>query len=825
MKRQLLAVVVLLLLLAPALVAFAPPPQEQPDIELAISAGYNGYYRKGQWIAVRVTVSNRGDNLDGQVRARTGGGSGLDETTYSTPLDLPRGSRKQIFLYVSLDSYTSRVQIEVTDQHGGVVRREAASLRMVNQEDILAAVVTESPFGAVDLTAHLPTSGAGYQVNWRLEDIPSLAESLSGLDVMMFHDVDTGTLRAEQKTAISSWVLSGGHLIVAGGDAWQHTTAGLQDLLPTALKGTVSLSSMAALGDYLGLVPDELLEEGMTATDNTPGESARVLVALEDVPLVVRGAYGAGVIDFLAVDPHAEPLRSWAEKGALWYTMVASVEQTPSWVGGVKDWTIARQATLTTSSTVLPTIVQLCGFLALYIVLLGPINYVILRSLNRRELAWFTIPVLIIIFSVLAFKVGFNLRGNRVTVNHLTVVQVWPDTDQAEVTSLIGIQSPRRGSYDIAIERGYTLRVLPEEGVGLNVPTLIREGTRYAVDSIPIDAGTMASFVASGYRDMPRFDASATWHVGVDAAPRVEGYIVNTTGVTLEDAVILVKGASRHLGTLAPGETYTFDIALGPQDPGPLTLGYTGSWNRYGYNPWQSGYSSPGWCFSYNGIALTIPDVMGQESFSCSTSVTARQQEIRRRYRLLGALIADTDLSGGRDAGVYVLGWTNESLIGVDLAGKPQNEENTNLYIIDLPVDVVMDGESAEVPPGLTLWTLAERDDPATTQQISPVQFQIASDSQAAFQFMPLPAMRLSAVDELAIDFQAQGILALDLWNWSTARWVRVNFNPEVKTIFIRNPGRFIGPENAVNIRVTPTDDTGYNRVDYVKVAYRGRLE
>ena len=132
--------------------------------------------------------------------------------------------------------------------------------------------------------------------------------------------------------------------------------------------------------------------------------------AEDGAPLIVRAAYGDGLVDFLAVDPQSEPLRSWNETKRLWYSLVASSGQKPSWSDGFVNWSTAREATLTTSNTVLPTFLQLCGFLTLYIVLVGPLNYLVLRRLNRRELAWFTIPALIAC-SACWPTVRFNLRA------------------------------------------------------------------------------------------------------------------------------------------------------------------------------------------------------------------------------------------------------------------------------------------------------------------------------------------------------------------------------------------------------------------------------
>jgi hypothetical protein len=822
-KRRIVTLFILLILAAPGLVAFSPLPQDQPDITLSVNAGYDRYYRRGQWVPLRVYVSNGGGDLNGYIRVRTGASTSLEETTYRTPIDLPHGARKQVFLYVSPDSYASQIQVEVVDRSNHIFKRENVSLLMAQPEDVLYAVVTESAFGAVDLSALSPGLGTDHQTNWGVEDIPALADALVGLDVLMFHDVDTGNLTAEQQAAITGWVLGGGHLIVAGGDSWQRTTAGLIDLLPVTLHGTVPVSTVTSLADYLHL-PPAALDEGMTATETKPKPSAQVLVSAGDTPLIVRQTVGSGMVDFLAVDPNAEPLRSWQDKEYLWYTLTASGGQQPSWDDGFSYWTAAREATLTTFSNVLPTFFQLCGFLLIYIVLLGPFNYLVLKRLNRREWAWFTIPVMIVVFSALAYRVGFNLRGSAPTVNRLTVVQVWPDSQQAQVMSLIGVQSPRRDTYDIAVDRGYALRALPEAGIGLNVPTIIDEGTRYTAQSIPIDAGTIASFVASGYTAAPTLDASATWHLSDNQGTHITGSVTNTLNVPLEDAVVLVKGAAQTLETIEPGQTVTFDIPIGPSDPGPLTLGNSGrTYSPYSYSSWGYG-GGPGWCYSYSGLYLTIKDVMSGERFLCSPRVTIRQQEIRRRYRLLSALIVDTDLSGGRGSGAYLFAWTAQPMVGVDLGNRPQNEEDTTLYIFDLPVTVEAATPQVEVPPGLTTWTLIETNNPNTMRDVSPsAAFQISPNDQAAFQFMPMPGMRLETVDELVMKFSGQGSLVVELWNWSSQRWVPIYLSPDSKDTTILNAGRFVGPENAVNVRISTSDAVAFNRVESVEVAYRGR--
>ncbi|GAB4419003.1 MAG: hypothetical protein Kow00106_15160 [Anaerolineae bacterium] len=820
MTHRLSVLALLVVLAAPCLLAFAPP--RQSTLDLSVSAGYGGVYRRGQWVAVRVTVSNSGESLSGTLQVRPDSSGSLENAQYRTPLDLPRGGRKQVFIYVAPEPYTRNLRVEVLDSKGRVIVSRPLVLRMAEPEDVLLAVVTESPLGAVDLTASVPGVGTAYQVNWRVTHLPPLAEALAGLDVLLIHDADTGALSIEQVRALERWVLSGGHLIVAGGDAWQRTTAGIVQLLPVELQGSAVGEGLESLATFARL-PAGALRESTVITRTTPRPGARILVEQDDLPLVVRQSFGAGLVDFLAADPQVEPLRSWAGLARLWHALIAWSGQRPSWAHGISDWTAARQGTLTLFHTVLPGLLQLCAFLLAYIILVGPANYALLRWLNRREWAWVSTPVLILLFSVLAYQVGFNLRGNAPTITRLTVIRQWPGQSEAQVTALVGVQSPRRASYDVVAGHDFTLRPLPDSGIGTAVT--VEEGTRYAALAVPIDGGMVASFVTEGFALALPVDAAATWTLAGGYAPRLTGHVTNESDVLWRDAVLLIKGEARYLGDLAPGQTATFDLAIGPQDPGPLTLGSALSRNLYLWPSWQFSRQMPGWCFDYRGLGLTLSDVMQGARFTCAARDVSRQeQEIRRRYRLLAALAVDYDLSGGRGMGAYLFAWSDSTLAEIEMPGTSPRTEDTTLLIVEIPAGVSAAGELVQIPPALTTWAIAETRDPRTLTTIMPDSFEIPEGSQAVFQFRPMPPLLLAEVQAVDVLFEGQGALLVEVWDWEAEQWRGLEFEADATVVRLSPADRYVGPGGAVNVRVSSTGGLAYNNVDYVRVAYQGRL-
>src|SRR5512134_1615205 len=91
--------VVLLLLIGLWLTPALAAAQEPQAVTLSAEAGFDGYYRVGQWLPVRVQLQNAGAAIDGRVEVVLPHPDGGD-VTYRYPVELPTQSRKEITLYL-----------------------------------------------------------------------------------------------------------------------------------------------------------------------------------------------------------------------------------------------------------------------------------------------------------------------------------------------------------------------------------------------------------------------------------------------------------------------------------------------------------------------------------------------------------------------------------------------------------------------------------------------------------------------------------------------------------------------------------------------------
>ncbi len=818
-RRTLAGLVLLLGLLAPLTLGFAPPRQAPSAITIQVDAGYGLRFRGDGWTPVRLTLANDGPDIRGALRVRAENNVGLGGTTYSTPIDLPRQARKQVFLYVAIEAFARQVTVELVDETGAVLATQSGQLLPAEAGDILTAVVTDAPGGSVDLSGIDLGEGESYQANWSVENIPPLADALLGLDVILFSDVDTGRMSVEQQTALADWVLAGGHLIVCGGPNYRLTTAALADLLPLDISGTTTAGDLTPLAAYAGRSDDRLVEPDVILATGTLRPGSRVLAAVDGadsgtIPLLVRRAHGEGLVDFLAADPGLAPFRRWRGNGALWETVVILPQQTPSWSYGVQDWSTARTVVQESPGFDLPTPLEMLGLLLGYIAVIGPLNYALLHLLRRRELAWITIPALVVIFSVLAYVTGFSLRGTRATFNRLALIQVWPGQDRAQVDGLVGLLSPRRGVYAIAAPEGFTLRALPEETAGgggfsaVQLATQIEQSDRFGARDLRVDASFVAGFATSGFIDNPpQMESEATLALAADGSARISGTVVNTTGLRLEDAVVLVRGGFQHLGSLAPGQRAGFDVPLTNRQSVPLSL-----------------VSSRQGDFTFGRLDLTAQDVLGagyNPFLYYSQNPDSQTRRLRQRQDFLRALAPDLDFSGGRGDRVYLLGWTDSTpLDDMTLEGATWISEDVTLYVFEVPVTVARPQGEVTIGPGFSTWALL----PETTLVAArPYNLSINGGEQAGFRFMPLASVQLAEVDRLEITVRQSSfnMASVFVWDWAGSEWILLDILGGSRAT-LDHPDRYLGPGQAVQVLVVPNNLSDLVDIGQVDVTWHG---
>lgn len=830
----------LLLVVLLSLTGFSPPQQEtQSLVDLSISSvGFDGLFRENFWFPLRIEVSNNGDDVNGRLVVRPETSGNAFTNTWSVPIDLPTGSRKAVFLYLTARSFASQIRVELIDDSGIVVTSREAFMRGVLAQDQLYVVVTQSSVGSVDLTGVRVGGYNAFQGNWRVENIPDRAVALNAVDMILFSDVNTGTLTSDQRQAVADWVTQGGHLVVTGGANWQATTAGLGDLLPFTPENSEIIGDVSALAALTQTRNTTLSGETIIVT-GTVKPGSEVLAATSDgLPLAVRRYMGLGVVDYVTIDPLAQPLRGWPGLTDVWFSLASSVSPHPSWTRGLTNTDRAvTAAEILPGFNLLPDVLPLCGFLAVYVALIGPLNYAVLTRFNRREYAWLTIPAFILAFTLLAWVVGFNLRGNIATVSRLAVVQSWPDSERAQVDGLVGLLSPRRTSYTLAMEDNSFLRPLARSiqtnpfASNIQTATDIRQTGSFQAENFSVDASFIATFNTTSIIDKPALSGRVTLLPGeLPGQQVVRGSVRNDSDQTLTDPVILARGIVLRLGeALRPGDIKTFDLVLSnasePPAPSPLER--------------SSGEIAPRLSFQRfsqdsRTFEQTVIDILGDEKYAARAYISApgattAEQETRRRQFFLSSFNSDSHLSSGRGDRIYLVGWSDVTPLQTRLMGATWEAIDTTLHIIELAVESSSPAGSVLIPSDRFTWVALERT--GMTADIAPVNTVLQPGDEAVFRFTPIRGSVLAEVRELRLRLESSGAVRSDvplaLWDWDAGEWTPVDMrqtenSTTVSQYVIGTPARFLGPQNAVEIRLTANESGGYLRIGRLSVEQEG---
>ncbi|MBK9209407.1 MAG: hypothetical protein IPL71_14320 [Anaerolineales bacterium] len=287
--------------------------------------------------------------------------------------------------------------------------------------------------------------------------------------MLVISNVDTGTLSAKQKQALELWVANGGKLFVTGGIQWQNTTAGLGDLLPIKLTSTKNVEGLPALTSYV-INSTPLDAEVILATGKIQAEG-NVLVSQNGIPVLIEKQIGYGKVYFFAADPGLRPLNDWPGMETLYEHLLAFKSPKPTWADG--PWnSYLQHCTGNITRTFTSIFIYICGWLGLYIIVIGPVNYFVLRRMKRTELAWITVPVLVIIFTSLAYFSGYLYRGTRPIMNRLMLAQAWQGVDQAQATAIVGLYSPSRTAYTVESQDQFLIFPYPDMNENLQEVTI-----------------------------------------------------------------------------------------------------------------------------------------------------------------------------------------------------------------------------------------------------------------------------------------------------------------------------------------------------------------
>ncbi|MEO8288981.1 MAG: hypothetical protein ABI670_21430 [Chloroflexota bacterium] len=707
-SQFLFASLLVLLMLAGQGDASAQSTQAQISVTARAGFGDSGTYLIGEWIPVRVTLTNPagGESLKVRVQIDSKGpDDGITTGTYALDVDLPSPSRKEVTLYTYSGGFTRRFQVKVLQGNTTIKTVDVDAEPFEPPSNMIVAVVSSDPsllnvlkgepvahvvnslppggylYGSYSSTyqpygLNANTGGLATVAHITLDDIAPLSQSLDSLGALILDDVDSGTLSGEQRASIEAWVSRGGTLIAAVRTAGADTTAGIANLLPVNLSGTRNVSSLSSLGE---LVATPLTTTGQVSIGNatlrTDGASnSRALAVQDGVPLVAVREIGLGRVIYMGLSPAIAPLKNWDGTLPLVKRLLADRPLRLSY-GAFLRFSPGRGyymgslyntygAMFALPALDLPDPWLLAGFLLLYIIFIGPVNFIILRRMRRTELAWITVPVLVGLFSVVAYLLAYQSKGGELVSIEANSVNTYPGVEQATLTQQFGLFSPVRRTYQISLPAESVVTEMNSYGyyqAGTDGSSRVLGGNTTTISNVNINTWSLKGFVAE-HTAKAQSPVETSLHLGDNI---IIGTVKNRTNTPLQD-VALVRGDSvRHLGFLAPGQQ--IDVRMDVSS------------RRYDNASPVNILPPPG--------SVSAPSAGVPYPYSGGQGNSPEQRTYNRKVELLSAalypLLYDTP---PLDMNVIVLAWGPSVPTSFDVEGHTTNKEELTVWADIAPI-------------------------------------------------------------------------------------------------------------------------------------------
>jgi len=696
-KKRITAILIILIMFCAMIPVSGYADAERDDVVMEAQVGFDGYFRLEQWTPITVEIENNGEDIQGVLEVVANQDS-VRAVIFSRPVVVPKNSKKRFVLYVQVNTIQKEMNIKLVQEGKTIKSYEVKGLIPLTWSKYLLGVVTEDKAG-MNYWWNVLTSDRIFAdhetVHMDLQDIPERKEVLDNFRILVFNNADTSLMTKEQKTALISWIEDGGILIVGTGANGNKTLSGLSsEILPLQAGNIISINSV----DELSRIADNKLADNSTLQImDFRTDVGKFVVQGEEHNLVWKHQIGKGYIFVSAFDLGLEPIVNWVGNKTFWGNLllqhldsgtVAELEEPEmqrKTAYSMDTYYQVRDALSRIAAMEMPDFASLLILLLVYLVIVGPVNYIILKKLDKREWAWFTIPMIVILFSAGIYTMGYAKKGNEVITNTISAVKLNSRSSSAQVDTYVGVFIPKKGDYTVSFNKDVLMKTFnyddgyygPTEEEGAEnkiIQARINQGNPASLELYDANLWTMRILTMNDTKpDFGTLKSELYYHDG-----KIEGRITNNTPYPLTDLVVYTSYGYQKIGNIASGESKQVDFTFKTQ-----TL------NRYNA--------------IYQMVNELYPDSNRSGNISDRDRAEDRERQIKRSM-LDGFLVRPLETKMGMindRSFVKAFAFCDINFgENIEINGKkPDQSYYKNLVMVDLDVVYEKDGVIS-IPPG-----------------------------------------------------------------------------------------------------------------------------
>ncbi len=446
--------------------------EEEDKIKLKVNVGFDSVYKLGTTVPVNIQIDNNLKNINGEIQVEVKTSPNVEQnnvTIYAQNISLPNNTSKNITLNVPINNYITKLKLNIVEGKNTVYEKEINIPGGLNADSMLIGILSDE-YDSVSYIndVKVPFSKTYNLKNAKLEEksMPDNADALKGFNVIVINNFDTSKLSEIQYTALKKWVFNGGLLLIGTGSTNNKT-------LGIFKKDNFIEGEIGSMSD---IATNKLYEINDDTDTNLSMKLPSLLMNIKDstqpvkegtFPLLHRMDKGKGVIAIAAFDFGTNPIAGWKQKNIfmakLLGSMLPSYYSLPMYQKGApmdRDMYMINGAVRNIPELPIPKAKTLGILFLIYIIIAAPVNYFILKRLDKRELMWITVPVLSVIFGTIMYILGFSTRITQPVANVVSFINM-DGKDTIFPSTYAGIFTPTKTDIKVEAGEGMKIKALP----------------------------------------------------------------------------------------------------------------------------------------------------------------------------------------------------------------------------------------------------------------------------------------------------------------------------------------------------------------------------
>lgn len=425
MKKTKWTALALLVMLVMSFILPTTQASAAATLEVKATAGVSGKAKYQSVVPLQVTVKNNGADFSGDM-AINSSNSYEAASALVVPIDIAAGEEKTFTFYLDgladysysdtdlFAFYEGSIEKGKKIAYKGTKRLQSNFLdpsstfiyTLTDKSDRLSALLRLSTFVA-------QSNVEVFNIN-QLKDytLPEDSQGLAMANVIVVDEVAIADLTPKQQEALLKWVQDGGTLLLGAADQINATAGVFKEYLPLSLSQEMTAISAEALTKLSG---GGIFTQPISVYSATSSEGSLPVLTENNEVLAAKKKVGSGEVIQTTFSLGDQPLASMDGYGAL-LAKVINI-QSISQQGMMRQ----GQSPLDQISYELRNINELFPsfevsvsymliVIILYILIIGPILYFVLKKADKREHAWWIIPSISVVLSIVLFIVGAKDR-------------------------------------------------------------------------------------------------------------------------------------------------------------------------------------------------------------------------------------------------------------------------------------------------------------------------------------------------------------------------------------------------------------------------------